>query len=259
LIQKYKDLPFLKFKSNSRQEIYSRRPHSHDDVSLGYIESGQTIIRVHNQKYNLILGDLVLIPSRTVHICMPEDLDSFKFQMLYFDEKWWSRHFILPPDSFKTLAFPMPLSFKGIFMNSVTKEEMAALQEETLKRAIKGVIEHYELRDIKTHTGESDIERIHQLMREMPQVSLSINQLASMAGLNKFSFIRQYSGRYGLTPHADIVNMRIQRAILLFETEMELADIALSCGFSDQSHFTRQFKLYCGLRPQEYRKGIRDT
>jgi len=255
LIRKYDRLPFLTYKRNSRQEIYSRRPHSHDEVSLGYIESGRTTITVGKQKYLLTEGDLVLIPSRTVHICIPEDLSCFRFRMYYLNEGWWIKNFPVSPDTFRTLAIPAPDSFMRMLgEGGADKSEM---QEEELVNAIQEIIMKYNLQDIKTHPGESEIEAVHQLIREMPQASLSIDSLATKAGFNKYSFIRQYSGRYGLTPHADIVNMRIQRAILLFETDMDLVDIALSCGFSDQSHFIKQFKLYCGLRPMEYRNGIR--
>ena len=259
MILRFPNLPFVKVKSNSRQEIYSRRAHSHNEVSLGYIHSGRTTITVQGQKYNLSEGDLVLIPSKTVHLCVPEDLSCYRFQMIYLDADWLTRHFSLPPDSFKTLAIPVTRALKEVFTMFHQNREIEKLNQDNLITPLNEILEKYNLQNVKTHSAEAEIEKVHQMIREMPQISLSVDYLASLSGLNKYSFIRQYSGRYGLTPHADIINMRIQRAVLLLESEMPMAEIALYCGFSDQSHFIHQFKLYCGLRPLEYREGIRET
>lgn len=251
--QKY---PFLKFKTNSRQEMYSKRAHSHKEVSLGYIESGQTTIKVQSQKYRLIPGDIVLIPSDTTHLCIPDNVDHFKFRMIYFDSPWFSSKFNISPDSFKTLAIPSSLALKTL-LNQIIEEHIdAKIIENNILESIKELLVDFELNKKGLEKYEIEIEKIHQQIREMPQISTSIEQMALQSGLNKFSFIRKYAQRYGLTPHADVVNMRIQRAILLFESEMDMVTIAFECGFSDQSHFINQFKLYSGLRPQEYRDNL---
>jgi AraC-like DNA-binding protein len=257
MIRKFKNIPFLKFKTNSKQEMYSKRPHSHNEVSLGYIESGKTTITVLNQKYQLLPGDSVLIPSETVHICIPEDVSHFRFQMIYFDKSWWKRNFTIPSESFKTLAIPLPGDLKSLIFQISEKSLDVKTMEEELIHSINKVIEKYELQNTAINPWETEIDRIHHQIRQMPQITMSIEQMAEQAGINKYSFIRRYAGRYGLTPHADIINMRIQRSILLFETDMDLTTIALECGFSDQSHFINQFKLYSGLRPQEYRQALK--
>ena len=86
--------------------MYSKRAHSHREVSLGYIESGETTITVANQKYKLIPGDIVLIPSETVHLCIPDNIEKFSFKMIYFDKTWWNSLFEIKNDSFMTLAIP---------------------------------------------------------------------------------------------------------------------------------------------------------
>ena len=89
-----------------------------------------------------------------------------------------------------------------------------------------------------------------------PETGKSLDELSHSSCLSKYAFIRKYSKRYGLTPHADIMNRRIQKAIRLLDSDLPLTDIALECGFSDQSHFNKQFKLYTGNLPSQYRKAI---
>lgn len=253
VLQKY---PFAKFKSNSRQEMYSKRAHSHREVSLGFIESGETTITVKNQQYKLIPGDIVLIPSETVHLCIPHNIELFKFKMIYFDSSWWNNHFDIRHDSFKTLAIPGPEAVKAFIKNIIKGSLDSSLMEQNTIKALTELVVKYKLSCERIDSSEREIDRIHQQIKEMPQISSSIEEMAEQLGLSKFSFIRRYAQRYGLTPHADVVNMRIQRAILLFESEMDLISIALECGFADQSHFINQFKLYTGLRPQEYRSSL---
>lgn len=98
---------------------------------------------------------------------------------------------------------------------------------------------------------------VHELISELPHNPLTVDELAAKTGLNSYSFIRKYARLYGLTPHADIVNRRIQRAIMLFEIDLDLISIAYECGFSDQSHFNKQFKLYSGVSPGEFKSAIK--
>nr|WP_230391601.1 MULTISPECIES: AraC family transcriptional regulator [unclassified Oceanispirochaeta] len=236
--------------------MYSKRAHSHKEVSLGYIESGKTTITVDNQKYQLIPGDIVLIPAEIVHLCIPDNVKQFKFQMIYYDTTWWNSHFNITAGSFKTLAIPASDELKALIKEIVEGSLNIQVMEKKIVESITGLVVKFELNKEGMERSELEIDSIHRQIKEMPQISTSIEFMAEQTGLSKFSFIRKYAQRYGLTPHADVVNMRIQRAILLFDTDMDLITIALECGFADQSHFINQFKLYTGLRPREYRNSL---
>ena len=67
-------------------------------------------------------------------------------------------------------------------------------------------------------------------------------------------FARAFRDSVGLTPHSYIVRRRLLQAQeLLAKTEQPLAEIALSTGFADQSHFTRRFHQFVGLPPRKFR------
>ncbi|WP_408056533.1 helix-turn-helix domain-containing protein [Tardiphaga alba] len=64
----------------------------------------------------------------------------------------------------------------------------------------------------------------------------------------------------GLTPHQWIQSQRIERARnALANTSQPLAEIALECGFSDQSHFTRVFSKIVGSPPGNWRRHVKDA
>ena len=84
---------------------------------------------------------------------------------------------------------------------------------------------------------------------------ISLDQLAKIAGLSGCHFSRAFRQSVGVPPHRYILSRRIAAAArLIEETNRALIDIALACGFSDHSHFTRSFVRITGETPREYRR-----
>ncbi len=87
---------------------------------------------------------------------------------------------------------------------------------------------------------------------------LKIESLARMCGLSVYQFERRMKRVFRLTAGQFIIKTRIQIACeLLRSTDATVVDIALKCGFSDQSAFTRQFKVTTGMTPTQYREGLK--
>jgi AraC family transcriptional regulator len=85
---------------------------------------------------------------------------------------------------------------------------------------------------------------------------LSLNELATVAGLSPFHFARCFQQELGKTPHRYVLDRRLELARrLLSETECPLAEIASRCGFSSQSHLTTAFRKAMGVTPGQYRIG----
>ena len=83
---------------------------------------------------------------------------------------------------------------------------------------------------------------------------LSIEQLATVAGLSAFHFARAFKQSQGMTPHNYLLHRRIERAQeLLSATECSLSEVALASGFCDQSHFARHFRRRVGIPPGAFR------
>jgi AraC-like DNA-binding protein len=88
--------------------------------------------------------------------------------------------------------------------------------------------------------------------------SVSLQALAKTAGLSVFHFARAFKQSEGLTPHAYLLERRIQHAQkLLTTTALSLADVARQSGFADQGHLARHFRRRLGTSPSAVRKACK--
>lgn len=98
------------------------------------------------------------------------------------------------------------------------------------------------------------IERAKTFMKQNLGLDISLDAIADAAGLSTFHFIREFKSQNQVTPYQYLLKMRVENARrLLRQQGYTLADIALECGFSTQSHFTHVFKKMTGLTPKAYR------
>lgn len=82
---------------------------------------------------------------------------------------------------------------------------------------------------------------------------LRLSQLAETCGLRTSQFAHAFRATVGVAPYQWLSTRRIARAKALLRGTRPLADVALACGFSDQSHFTRAFRCAVGVTPGYWR------
>jgi AraC family transcriptional regulator len=87
-----------------------------------------------------------------------------------------------------------------------------------------------------------------------------LSDLAREAGVHPAHLSRAFRAHYGCSIGAFVRRQRIEAAAqALGTTDATIAGIAATNGFTDQSHFTRQFLRHFGLTPSEYRKRVQST
>lgn len=93
------------------------------------------------------------------------------------------------------------------------------------------------------------------MLDEDSQDAVTVEQLAAACGLSVRHFSRAFRQSTGVPPHRWRLRRRVDRAQdLLRDPAPSLADIALACGFGDQSHFTRVFAAVVGQSPGKWRR-----
>ena len=79
--------------------------------------------------------------------------------------------------------------------------------------------------------------------------------MAQTCGLSPGSFHRQFRDTYLCTPHTYVRQLRVRMSChALVFSRRPIAAVAAECGFSDQSHFTKEFRRIMGETPRSYRR-----
>lgn len=79
-----------------------------------------------------------------------------------------------------------------------------------------------------------------------------LSDLATLTGCTPFQIIRAFRKELGITPHALLIRIRVERGTALLARGESIAGVATEVGFVDQAHFTRHFKRMHATTPRRY-------
>jgi AraC-like DNA-binding protein len=134
--------------------------------------------------------------------------------------------------------------------------------------AEQGPLTRFKLLELLFNLSHSDNRILGQLMDLRQQFriditstveenimnSLSVNQLAELAGRSLSSFRRDFLAIYNMPPSQWIRQRRLEKAReLLVSTTMTVTDVCYTLGFENLAHFSRLFKSYFGHSPSGYK------
>lgn len=99
------------------------------------------------------------------------------------------------------------------------------------------------------------LRRAVEFMHDNCGRELSLAEIASAAYLSEFHFARLFKKITGLTPHAYLAGVRIERARrMLAESDLAIVEVGAAVGYASQSHFTKVFREATGMTPRAFRQ-----
>jgi AraC-like DNA-binding protein len=102
--------------------------------------------------------------------------------------------------------------------------------------------------------GAERFSRVIAHVEQNYRGTLEVSELARIACLSESQFRKRFVRLFKMSPQKFITRIRVQTAAkLLAAGSLPLAEVALQCGFCDQSYFTRQFSIFFGVTPKKYR------
>jgi PAS domain S-box-containing protein len=103
--------------------------------------------------------------------------------------------------------------------------------------------------------SDRELARVLRYVKEHYAETIAVPELAKLAGFSVRHFERWFKERLQTTPRLYITKVReFQACEELRLRSTSISDIALGCGFYDQSALTRAFHRQMGITPQTYRK-----
>jgi AraC family transcriptional regulator len=101
------------------------------------------------------------------------------------------------------------------------------------------------------------LRRVLERMKSEFSTDLGLATLAAESGYSRAHFIRIFRAATAQTPHQYLLNLRLENALrMMKERSVPLIDVAIACGFSSHTHFTKAFRSKFGALPSQYRRSL---
>lgn len=232
--------------------------HTHDEFGFGLMQVGGHETWSGRGLVEASAGDVITVNPGELHDGIARAGEPRTWRMFFLspetvanlvDEKADRCEFCKPVFRATDIADSVRPAVEAAMQDHVDASEL----EQLLGLALGRLIDPREIRPANAETPPTlrrVMERIHAEWSE----PLVLEDLAWTAGLGKYQTLRAFSREFGLTPHAYLVQYRLNRARELMLRGDSLAEAAIASGFTDQSHMTRAFTRQFGLTPGRYLK-----
>lgn len=240
--------PFFTMTSVSHcgsKSAYTSVPLTVDGYMLLFIAQGEG--KLHHQEVTVPLkkGSLALLCSQakdTFEVSSESDWYALTFDGHYMDS--------LYPNSKSTVISMKTPDALGLFDRLLSSYQSGHQPEHLLvTKTIFELLQQFGGKEQGRFQNVFDYVNAHLSER------ISVGELASLAGLSTFYFIRSFNEATGMTPHEYLIRVRVQTsAFLLKATNLTLGEITQACGFSNESAFNNTFKRLKGITPMGFRK-----
>lgn len=251
-------LPYIEVRQASDSRA-CYQPHTHPGFSLGLVDAGMSHFEIAAQTFLLGPGSVVLIPPNAVHACNPDLQARWAYRMIYLESGGLARildealHDLqrLPT----LLTDPADYALVSQLADSLCSDGDPLLKEDLLAHTLEELLRrHAQNWKVAQPMPAQWLTSVQVFLSTHFAEPLNLDAVAAEAGISLYHLIRSFKAACGLTPHAWLLDLRINRAReLLRNTQLPLSEIALQTGFADQSHFSRCFKERMAVTPGQYR------
>jgi AraC-like DNA-binding protein len=241
-------------------------PHSHMQWSLGAITKGQSTFIYRDDQYQVSEGTLVIMNPSWVHACNPIDNQHWSYLMLYVDTDWLTNLRyelgLLKTDRWEDIPVAT-LSTPKWYLGYCEMVECLLDTDGALEDKQAAVVEYLSGLMVELSGQVSPLTNtptamlvLADYLEENASEEVSLETMCELSGYSSGHLIRSFKQYFGLTPHAYLVNHRIQCGQQDLKNGNPIADAAVDNGFADQPHFQRTFKKLLAVTPKQYRQSL---
>ena len=255
--------------------------HWHDELEIVYVQQGEVTAAVNDRQVLLKQGDGIFINRRVLHaffmqgegeVRMPNIL--FHPALLYGTQEsiFWEKYVkpLVLSNGFTHMVFRRQVPWQKAALEKA-EEAFRALTDEAFgyeiqtRSALSAILllllEKEGEAISRPAKSQAETDRIRQMLSfiEMHYTQpIRVQQIADSAFISRRECMRVFRNIIGLSPIQYVIGLRVQKAKqLLLETDRPILDICVSCGFQNQSYFTKIFRERTGLSPLQCRKSGR--
>jgi AraC family transcriptional regulator len=228
-------------------------PHRHSQAYLSFVLSGSYTEKYADRECACSTGALRFLPPDELHENHFET--TVRSLLVRIDSQALDRL----GDHAPVLSNPGEVSglASSWLANRMYREFLAS--DDIAPLAMEGVLLEI-LAESARAIGESGahapiwLRRVREALEDSYLLAPSLAELAAIGGVHPVHLSREFRKHYDTTIGEFIRKRRIEHAChLLAHSDKSLSEIALMCGFSDQSHFCAMFKTHTSLTPAKFR------
>jgi AraC-like DNA-binding protein len=244
--------------------------HIHREHQINFhLGGGDTVIVAGETRYVLSARQMNLHNPWTTHSVTVDPASPPYFATINVSSDWLRQRLddagALP--SFQRGVADVPIELqdlvRNLMSNLLVKEQPPDRCVTQIHRLIEAVFrQHCDLpssayRDPVRDVVDYRIRRCLRLIESRAIGRINVDELASLAGMSRSHFYKQFKSAVGTSPLHVIDAVRISWAVhCLSTTTSSIAEIGDELGFSTPGHFTRFFSMHIGFSPREYRGRI---
>jgi AraC-like DNA-binding protein len=236
--------------------------HSHDTFAIGVLRAGAEDLLIGHNTHHVMVGGVVMINPDVVHTGRPAAREGWAYRVLYptvdvlAEVSGTSSPWFKEPVVYDSAA---EIAILQAHRAAETGDRLAA--GTLLTRALGYLYNAYGggRRPDSTGAHSRSVDQAREILHERLVDPPSLGELAAEVGTGQFALLRSFRARYGLPPHAYLNQQRVRQACALLEAGVPAAQVAVTVGFTDQSHLSRHFRRTIGVAPGHYqRKNVQD-
>jgi len=256
-------LPFIEARSieDGRDVCYAK--HSHETFSIGAVTGGRSEYLNRHAREWIGAGAVVMMNPDDVHACNPVADERWSFRMMHIDVAWLTslQHELGFSENHAFRAFSPTMTTDAGLFNGLNRLHAILVDGEAdmLRKQSAAITFFSDVQNtlnpavLPAHDASRQLTRAAEFIAENCTRSLKLEDICEAAGLSASHLIRAFRRRYGMTPHAYLINRRIQYSRAQLRRGRVIADVAPDAGFADQAHLQRVFKRLVAATPGQYR------
>ncbi len=257
-----KPLPFIfHLDTITKQYFDSATMNWHPNIEILYFVDGEGTVRCDTEEHSVQKEDIFLVNSNLSHVILSDSV--IRYHCLIIDNEFCIANNIdCESTIFKNLI--KDSEAVGLYRNVINEYEKndpyrnAGIKSAVLRLMVY-IARNYtdSVSGMKNHGGAKteNIRRALRFIRSHSAEPLTLDMIASHAGLSKYYFLREFKSATGYTPTAYINKMRCENAKkLLLSSSLSISEVCDKTGFENLSYFSKKFKESEGCTPSQYIK-----
>ncbi len=236
--------------------------HTHGTYAIGAVRSGVEEMLIGDELHRVTAGGVVLINPDVVHTGHAADAGGWTYEVLYPDPAVVAEAVGSDNPWFREPVVYDPAAAAAIFRAHRAAASGDRLASGTLlTTALSALWQGYGGGPRRPAEPDDDraVAAAREILHERTVDPPSLTELAAEVGAGQFALVRAFRARHGLPPHAYLNQLRVRHACALLAAGESAATVAVTVGFTDQSHLSRHFLRTVGVTPGRYRrKNVQD-